>query len=64
MSNIIVREENAIAVLEVMSRFAANPKCWFIFRQPCRRLKRLNNRDSWNIPAKHSLITARMVSAK
>lgn len=31
--NIIVREENAIAALEVMSRFAANPK-WLVYLPP------------------------------
>jgi protein phosphatase len=31
--NVIVREENAIAALEVMSRFAANPK-WLIYLPP------------------------------
>jgi protein phosphatase len=31
--NIIIREENAIAALEVMSRFAANPK-WLIYLPP------------------------------
>ncbi|MBD2579590.1 polynucleotide kinase-phosphatase [Oscillatoria sp. FACHB-1406] len=31
--NIVVREENAIAALEVMSRFAANPK-WLIYLPP------------------------------
>ncbi len=33
LSNISVREENAIAALEVMSRFAANPK-WLIYLPP------------------------------
>ncbi len=33
MSNVTVREENAIAALEVMSRFAANPK-WLIYLPP------------------------------
>jgi protein phosphatase len=32
-SNVTVREENAIAALEVMSRFAANPK-WLIYLPP------------------------------
>lgn len=32
-SNITIREENAIAALEVMSRFAANPK-WLIYLPP------------------------------
>ncbi|PSB41179.1 polynucleotide kinase-phosphatase, partial [filamentous cyanobacterium Phorm 6] len=32
-SNIVIREENAIAALEVMSRFAANPK-WLIYLPP------------------------------
>jgi protein phosphatase len=32
-SNVIVREENAVAALEVMSRFAANPK-WLIYLPP------------------------------
>ncbi len=31
--NVIVREENAAAALEVMSRFAANPK-WLIYLPP------------------------------
>ncbi len=31
--NIVIREENAIAALEVMSRFAANPK-WLIYLPP------------------------------
>src|SRR5213079_2657413 len=31
--NVTVREENAIAALEVMSRFAANPK-WLIYLPP------------------------------
>src|SRR5258708_3058963 len=31
--NITIREENAIAALEVMSRFAANPK-WLIYLPP------------------------------
>jgi protein phosphatase len=33
MSNITLREENTIAALEVMSRFAANPK-WLIYLPP------------------------------
>jgi protein phosphatase len=33
ISNVTVREENAIAALEVMSRFAANPK-WLIYLPP------------------------------
>jgi protein phosphatase len=33
MSNITVREENAIAALEVMSRYAVNPK-WLIYLPP------------------------------
>lgn len=33
MSKIAIREENAIAALEVMSRFAANPK-WLIYLPP------------------------------
>ena len=33
MSNVTVREENAMAALEVMSRFAANPK-WLIYLPP------------------------------
>ena len=33
MQNVTVREENAIAALEVMSRFAANPK-WLIYLPP------------------------------
>ncbi|MDP9174599.1 MAG: polynucleotide kinase-phosphatase [Planctomycetota bacterium] len=33
MSNVTVREENAIAALEVMSRFATNPK-WLIYLPP------------------------------
>ncbi|MFQ4144270.1 polynucleotide kinase-phosphatase [Chlorogloeopsis sp. ULAP02] len=33
VSNITIREENAIAALEVMSRFAANPK-WLIYLPP------------------------------
>ncbi|WP_460206886.1 polynucleotide kinase-phosphatase [Scytonema sp. NUACC21] len=33
MPNITIREENAIAALEVMSRFAANPK-WLIYLPP------------------------------
>jgi protein phosphatase len=32
-SNVTVREENAVAALEVMSRFAANPK-WLIYLPP------------------------------
>jgi len=32
-SNVTVREENAIAALEVMSRFAANPK-WLVYLPP------------------------------
>src|SRR5204863_2269500 len=32
-SRVLVREENAIAALEVMSRFAANPK-WLIYLPP------------------------------
>ena len=32
-SNVLVQEENAIAALEVMSRFAANPK-WLIYLPP------------------------------
>jgi len=32
-SNVTIREENAIAALEVMSRFAANPK-WIIYLPP------------------------------
>ena len=32
-SNVLVREENAIAALEVMSRFAANPK-WLVYLPP------------------------------
>ncbi len=31
--NVTIREENAIAALEVMSRFAANPK-WLIYLPP------------------------------
>jgi protein phosphatase len=33
MRSVIIREENAIAALEVMSRFAANPK-WLIYLPP------------------------------
>ncbi len=33
MTNITIREENAIAALEIMSRFAANPK-WLIYLPP------------------------------
>ncbi len=33
MRNIVIREENAIAALEVMSRFAANPK-WLVYLPP------------------------------
>jgi protein phosphatase len=33
MGNILIREENAIAALEVMSRFAANPK-WIVYLPP------------------------------
>jgi polynucleotide kinase-phosphatase len=33
MSNVTVREENAVAALEVMSRFAANPR-WLIYLPP------------------------------
>lgn len=33
MSNITIREENAVAALEVMSRFAADPK-WLIYLPP------------------------------
>ncbi|MBI2264265.1 MAG: hypothetical protein HYU64_03705 [Armatimonadetes bacterium] len=32
-SNVTIREENAIAALEVMSRFAANPR-WLIYLPP------------------------------
>jgi protein phosphatase len=32
-ANVTIREENAIAALEVMSRFAANPK-WLIYLPP------------------------------
>jgi protein phosphatase len=38
MRGIQVRAENAAAALEVMSRFAANPKWLSICRQPCRQL--------------------------
>src|SRR5262249_58999095 len=31
--NVTIREENAVAALEVMSRFAANPK-WLIYLPP------------------------------
>jgi protein phosphatase len=33
MGNIVIREENAVAALEVMSRFAANPK-WIVYLPP------------------------------
>jgi protein phosphatase len=33
MQNVTIREENAVAALEVMSRFAANPK-WLIYLPP------------------------------
>ena len=32
-SNVTIREENAVAALEIMSRFAANPK-WLIYLPP------------------------------
>jgi protein phosphatase len=61
--NLTIREENAIAALEVMSRFAANPK-WLIdrsiYRQPCLRQRRQRPPTCWNIPPKPlSTIAAR-----
>ena len=56
---VTIREENAIAALEVMSRFAANPK-WLIYLPPT--MSPSETRASpvcWNIPRKHSLIPGR-----
>jgi protein phosphatase len=50
--NVTIREANAIAALEVMSRFAANPK-WLIYLPPrCHHPKRQSRRDSWSIRLK------------
>jgi protein phosphatase len=45
MSNVTVREENAIAALEVMSRFAANPK-WLIYLPPTMSPTETSQQDS------------------
>ncbi len=63
-SNITIREENTIAALEVMSRFAANPK-WLIYLPPrCRPARHQSCPTTWSIPLKHSRITGAKVLAR
>jgi protein phosphatase len=45
MSNVTVREENTAAALEVMSRFAANPK-WLIYLPPTMSPTETSQRDN------------------
>lgn len=44
--NVTVREENATAALEVMSRFAANPK-WLVYLPPTMSPSETSNRDGY-----------------
>ena len=57
--NVTIREENAIAALEVMSRFAANPK-WLIYLPPTMSPSRdqPSSRACWSIPPRRSPTTA------
>jgi len=45
-SNVTIREENAIAALEVMSRFAANPK-WLIYLPPTMSPSETSQREGY-----------------
>jgi protein phosphatase len=45
-SNVTIREENAIAALEVMSRFAANPK-WLIYLPPTMSPSETSRREGY-----------------
>lgn len=45
-SNVTIREENAVAALEVMSRFAANPK-WLIYLPPTMSPCETTNQDGF-----------------
>jgi protein phosphatase len=44
--NVTIREENATAALEVMSRFAANPK-WLVYLPPTMSPSETSNRDGY-----------------
>jgi protein phosphatase len=46
MNNIMIREENSIAALEVMSRFAMNPK-WLIYLPPTMSPSETSDRDAY-----------------
>ena len=51
--NVTIREENATAALEVMSRFAANPK-WLIYLPPTMSPCETRSQGCWNIRPKPS----------
>jgi len=52
---VTIREENAVAALEVMSRFASNPK-WLIYLPPTMSPCATSEQDSLlEHPAKHFL---------
>ena len=54
-ANVTIREENAVAALEIMSRFAANPEvAHLLCRPPCRRAKRATRTDSLNTRPRRS----------
>ena len=42
---VTIREENAVAALEVMSRFAANPK-WLIYLPPTMSPSETSHKDN------------------
>ena len=58
--SVTIREENAAAALEVMSRFAANPK-WLIYLPPTMSPSRdlASSTDCWSIRPRRSPTTAR-----
>ena len=51
--NITVREENATAALEVMSRFALAPAGWCTFRPPCPHATAPDSPVCWNIQLRY-----------
>ena len=62
--NVTIREENADAALEVMSRFAADPR-WLIYLPPtCRRARPAASRGCWSTRPRRSPTTAARVSPR
>jgi protein phosphatase len=61
--SVTVREENAIAALEVMSRFAADPK-WLIYLPPTMSpARRPHETDCWNTRTRRSATSAATASS-